>query len=403
MGRFTLPRDLYHGENALAELSNLKGKRAVLVLGGGSMKRFGFVDKAVGYLNQAGMDVKLIENVEPDPSVETVMRGAEIMREFEPDWIVAMGGGSPIDAAKAMWVFYEYPDTSFDDIIQPFSFPTLRTKAKFCAIPSTSGTATEVTAFSVITDYHKGIKYPLADFNITPDVAIVDPALAETMPPKLTAHTGMDAMTHAVEAYVSTLHCNYTDPLALWAIKMIASDLKNSYEGDMEARKNMHDAQCLAGMAFSNALLGIVHSMAHKTGAAYSGGHIIHGCANAMYLPKVIAYNAKVPEAAERYAEIAKFLHLEGNSTEELVKALIQMLRDMNDQLNIPQAIKYYGEGGVKADASIIDEKEFLAKLPEVAKNAIGDACTGSNPRQPSQEEMEKLLLAVYYDKEIDF
>lgn len=403
MGRFTLPRDLYHGENALAELSNLKGKRAVLVLGGGSMKRFGFVDKAVGYLNQAGMDVKLIENVEPDPSVETVMRGAEIMREFEPDWIVAMGGGSPIDAAKAMWVFYEYPDTSFDDIIQPFSFPTLRTKAKFCAIPSTSGTATEVTAFSVITDYHKGIKYPLADFNITPDVAIVDPALAETMPPKLTAHTGMDAMTHAVEAYVSTLHCNYTDPLALWAIKMIASDLKNSYEGDMKARKNMHDAQCLAGMAFSNALLGIVHSMAHKTGAAYSGGHIIHGCANAMYLPKVIAYNAKVPEAAERYAEIAKFLHLEGNSTEELVKALIQMLRDMNDQLNIPQAIKYYGEGGVKADASIIDEKEFLAKLPEVAKNAIGDACTGSNPRQPSQEEMEKLLLAVYYDKEIDF
>ena len=403
MGRFTLPRDLYHGENALAELSNLKGKRAVLVLGGGSMKRFGFVDKAVDYLTQAGMDVKLIENVEPDPSVETVMKGAAIMREFEPDWIVAMGGGSPIDAAKAMWVFYQYPDTTFEDIIQPFSFPTLRTKAKFCAIPSTSGTATEVTAFSVITDYHKGIKYPLADFNITPDVAIVDSALAETMPPKLTAHTGMDAMTHAIEAYVSTLHCNYTDPLALWAIKLIAGNLKNSYEGDKEARKTMHDAQCLAGMAFSNALLGIVHSMAHKTGAAFSGGHIIHGCANAMYLPKVIAYNAKVPEAAERYAQIAKFLHLEGETTEDLVKALIQLLRDMNDQLNIPQAIKNYGEGGIKADTSIIDEKEFLAKLPEVAANAIGDACTGSNPRQPSQEDMEKLLLAVYYDKEIDF
>ena len=396
MGRFTLPRDLYHGENALAELANLKGERAVLVLGGGSMKRFGFVDKAVGYLNQAGMDVKLIENVEPDPSVDTVMKGAEIMREFNPDWIVAMGGGSPIDAAKAMWVFYEYPDTSFEDIIQPFSFPTLRTKAKFCAIPSTSGTATEVTAFSVITDYKKGIKYPLADFNITPDVAIVDPDLARTMPPKLTAHTGMDAMTHAIEAYVSTLHCNYTDPLALWAIKLIAENLKNSYEGDMKARQTIHDAQCLAGMAFSNALLGIVHSMAHKTGAAFSGGHIIHGCANAMYLPKVIAYNAKVPEAAERYAEIAKFLHLEGKTTEELVKALIQLLRDMNDQLNIPQAIKFYGEGGVKAETSIIDEKEFLAKLPEVAANAIGDACTGSNPRQPSQEDMEKLLLASF-------
>ena len=403
MGRFTLPRDLYHGENALAELSNLKGKRAVLVLGGGSMKRFGFVDKAVAYLNKAGMDVKLIENVEPDPSVETVMKGAAIMREFEPDWIISMGGGSPIDAAKAMWVFYEYPETSFEEIIQPFSFPTLRTKAKFCAIPSTSGTATEVTAFSVITDYQKGIKYPLADFNITPDVAIVDPALAETMPPKLTAHTGMDAMTHAIEAYVSTLHCNYTDPLALWAIKLIAENLKNSYEGDMEARKTMHDAQCLAGMAFSNALLGIVHSMAHKTGAAFSGGHIIHGAANAMYLPKVIAYNAKVPEAAKRYAEIAKFLHLEGKSTDELVKALIRMLRDMNDQLNIPQSIKNYGEGGVKAEKSIIDEKEFLDKLSSVATLAIGDACTGSNPRQPSQEDMEKLLLAVYYDKEIDF
>ncbi len=403
MGRFTLPRDLYHGEGALEELSNLKGKRAVLVLGGGSMKRFGFVDKAVAYLNKAGMDVKLIENVEPDPSVETVMKGAAIMREFEPDWIISMGGGSPIDAAKAMWVFYEYPETSFEEIIQPFSFPTLRTKAKFCAIPSTSGTATEVTAFSVITDYQKGIKYPLADFNITPDVAIVDPALAETMPPKLTAHTGMDAMTHAIEAYVSTLHCNYTDPLALWAIKLIAENLKNSYEGDMEARKTMHDAQCLAGMAFSNALLGIVHSMAHKTGAAFSGGHIIHGAANAMYLPKVIAYNAKVPEAAKRYAEIAKFLHLEGKSTDELVKALIRMLRDMNDQLNIPQSIKNYGEGGVKAEKSIIDEKEFLDKLSNVATLAIGDACTGSNPRQPSQEDMEKLLLAVYYDKEIDF
>ena len=403
MGRFTLPRDLYHGEGALEELSNLKGKRAVLVLGGGSMKRFGFVDKAVAYLNKAGMDVKLIENVEPDPSVETVMKGAAIMREFEPDWIISMGGGSPIDAAKAMWVFYEYPETSFEEIIQPFSFPTLRTKAKFCAIPSTSGTATEVTAFSVITDYQKGIKYPLADFNITPDVAIVDPALAETMPPKLTAHTGMDAMTHAIEAYVSTLHCNYTDPLSLWAIKLIAENLKNSYEGDMEARKTMHDAQCLAGMAFSNALLGIVHSMAHKTGAAFSGGHIIHGAANAMYLPKVIAYNAKVPEAAKRYAEIAKFLHLEGKSTDELVKALIRMLRDMNDQLNIPQSIKNYGEGGVKAEKSIIDEKEFLDKLSSVATLAIGDACTGSNPRQPSQDDMEKLLLAVYYDKEIDF
>ena len=347
MYRFTLPRDLYHGKDALSSLKNLSGKKAVVVVGGGSMKRFGFLDKAVDYLKEAGMEVKLIEGVEPDPSVETVMKGAAVMREFEPDWIVAMGGGSPIDAAKAMWVFYEYPNTTFEEIITPFSFPTLRTKAKFCAIPSTSGTATEVTAFSVITDYAKGIKYPLADFNITPDVAIVDPALAETMPAKLTAHTGMDAMTHAIEAYVSTLNCEYTDPLALHAIELIHDNLKKSYEGDMACRDKMHDAQCLAGMAFSNALLGIVHSMAHKTGAAFTGGHIIHGCANAMYLPKVIKYNSKDPVAAERYAKIAKFINLKGETTEELVDALIAELRSMNDQLNIPQGIKNYGPGGV--------------------------------------------------------
>ena len=396
MARFTLPRDLYHGKGSIDELKNLKGTKAVVVVGGGSMKRFGFLDKAVDNLKAAGMEVELIENVEPDPSVETVMRGAKVMQDFEPDWIVAMGGGSPIDAAKAMWAFYEYPDVTFEELCIPFNFPTLRTKAKFCAIPSTSGTATEVTAFSVITDYAKGIKYPLADFNITPDVAIVDPDLAEKMPPKLTAHTGMDAMTHAIEAYVSTLHCDYTDPLALHAIKMIHNDLIKSYNGDMEARDRMHNAQCLAGMAFSNALLGIVHSMAHKTGAAYSGGHIVHGCANAMYLPKVIKYNSKNPEAAVRYGEIATFIGLKGDSTEALVDALIKELKSMNEALNIPKCIKDY-EGG------IIDESEFNSKLSDVAALAISDACTGSNPRIPTQEEMEKLLDACFYDKEIDF
>lgn len=403
MARFTLPRDLYHGKGALDELKNLKGHKAIVVVGGGSMKRFGFLDRVVENLKAAGMEVALFENVEPDPSVTTVMKGAAKMREFQPDWIVAIGGGSPIDAAKAMWAFYEYPDVTFEQLCIPFNFPTLRTKAKFCAIPSTSGTATEVTAFSVITDYDKGIKYPLADFNITPDVAIVDPELAETMPAKLTAFTGMDAMTHAIEAYVSTLHCDYTDPLALHAIKMIHEDLVKSYNGDMDARDRMHNAQCLAGMAFSNALLGIVHSMAHKTGAAYTGGHIVHGCANAMYLPKVIKYNSKDETAAKRYAEIADFLALGGNTVEEKVDLLIAELRKMNDELNIPQAIKNYGPGGVKAETSIIDEKEFLDKLPDVAANAIADACTGSNPRQPSQEDMEKLLKACYYDLEIDF
>ena len=221
MSRFCLPRDIYHGKGCLEELKNLKGKKAILVVGGGSMKRQGFLDRAVNYLKEAGMEVALIEGIESDPSVETVMAGAKKMEEFQPDWIVAMGGGSPIDAAKAMWIKYEYPETTFEDMCKVFGLPKLRKKAHFCAISSTSGTATEVTAFSIITDYNKGIKYPIADFEITPDVAIVDPDLAETMPKKLVAHTGMDAMTHSVEAYVSTANCDYTDPLAIFAIKMI--------------------------------------------------------------------------------------------------------------------------------------------------------------------------------------
>jgi alcohol dehydrogenase class IV len=204
MQRFTLPRDLYHGKGALEALKGFEGKRAMVCVGGGSMKRFGFLDRAVSYLKEAGMEVETIEGIESDPSVETVMKGAEAMQKFQPDWIVAMGGGSPIDAAKAMWIKYEYPETTFEDMCKVFGLPKLRRKARFCAISSTSGTATEVTAFSIITDYQKGIKYPIADFEITPDVAIVDPELAETMPKKLVAHTGMDAMTHSIEAYVST-------------------------------------------------------------------------------------------------------------------------------------------------------------------------------------------------------
>lgn len=395
MARFTLPRDLYHGKGAVNALKNLDGKRAFVVVGGGSMKKFGFLDKVVDNLKEAGMEVCLFEGVEPDPSVETVKNGAAKMAEFNPDWIVSIGGGSPIDAAKAMWAFYEYPNTSFEQLCIPFNFPKLRTKARFCAIPSTSGTATEVTAFSVITDYQKGIKYPLADFNITPDVAIVDSDLAETMPQKLVAHTGMDAMTHAIEAYVSTLHSDYTDPLALHAIKMISEFLIKSYNGDMEARDRMHNAQCLAGMAFSNALLGIVHSMAHKTGAAYSGGHIVHGCANAMYLPKIIKFNSKDAQAKKRYAEIARSIGFDGND-DELCGKLIKKITDMNKELGIPSCIKNYENG-------IINEKEFLDKLPEVAELAVGDACTGSNPRNITIGEMEKLLKCCYYDLDVDF
>ncbi len=385
MARFTLPRDLYHGPHALEALKTLPGKRAMICVGGGSMKRFAFLDRAEAYLKEAGMEVELFEGIEPDPSVETVMKGAAAMEKFQPDWIVAIGGGSPIDAAKAMWIKYEYPDITFEDMCKVFGIPPLRRKAHFCAISSTSGTATEVTAFSIITDYQKGIKYPIADFEITPDVAIVDPELAHTMPKKLVAHTGMDAMTHAIE--------------------MIQADLVGSYNGDMDKRDAMHNAQCLAGMAFSNALLGIVHSMAHKTGAAFAdyGAHIIHGAANAMYLPKVIAYNAKDPTAKARYGVIADKMHLGGENDDEKVALLIQYLRGMNDDLNIPHCIGHYGPDSYPAEQGFVPENVFLERLPEIAKNAIADACTGSNPRQPTQEEMEKLLKCCYYDTEVDF
>ena len=405
MARFTLPRDSYHGKGSLEALKTFEGKKAMLCVGGSSMKKFGFLDRAVSYLKEAGMEVQIIDGIEPDPSVETVLKGADRMLEFGPDWIVAMGGGSPIDAAKAMWIKYEYPNVTFEDMCKVFGLPQLRKKAHFCAISSTSGTATEVTAFSIITDYSKGIKYPIADFEITPDVAIVDPDLAMTMPKKLAAHTGMDAMTHSIEAYVSTAHCDFTDALALHSIKMVQRDLIGSYNGDESKRENMHNAQCLAGMAFSNALLGIVHSMAHKTGAAFAdyGAHIIHGAANAMYLPKVIAFNAKNEAAAKRYAAIADNMELGGSSTEEKIQLLIEHLRKMNDDLNIPHCIQNYGADSSPVESGFVPENVFLERVSEIAKNAIGDACTGSNPRTISPEEMEKLLKCCYYDTEVDF
>ncbi|MDK0836478.1 iron-containing alcohol dehydrogenase [Clostridium perfringens] len=388
MARFTLPRDIYHGKDSLEVLKSLEGKKAFIVIGGGSMKRFGFLDKVLSYLKEANMETKVFEGVEPDPSVETVMKGAKEMEEFNPDWIVSIGGGSPIDAAKAMWIFYEYPDFTFEKAIVPFGLPKLRRKAKFVAIPSTSGTATEVTAFSVITDYKAKIKYPLADFEITPDIAIVDPSLAETMPEKLVAHTGMDALTHAIEAYTASLRSNFTDPLALKAIEMVNMHLVNSYKGDMEARGEMHEAQCLAGMAFSNALLGIVHSMAHKVGAVF---HIPHGCANAIFLPYVIKYNRKACE--NRYANIARHIGLKGESERELTDDLIDLINKFNKELNIPSSMKEYG----------IDENEFKANLKFIAHNAVLDPCTGSNPREIDDETMEKLYTCAYYGSDVDF
>lgn len=387
MARFTLPRDIYHGEGSLEALKSIKGKRAIIVVGGGSMKRFGFLDKVEAYLKEAGMEVEIFEGVEPDPSVETVMKGAEAMRKFNPDWIVSIGGGSPIDAAKAMWIFYEYEDFTFEDAVVPFGLPELRKKARFIAIPSTSGTATEVTAFSVITDYKAKIKYPIADFNITPDIAIIDPELAQTMPKTLTAHTGMDALTHAIEAYTASLRSNFSDPLALKAIQMVAENLVKSYEGDKEARNLMHEAQCLAGMAFSNALLGIVHSMAHKVGAVF---HIPHGCANAIFLPYVIQYNRKTCE--DRYADIAEVLGVKGKDNKESTDLLINKIREFNKELGIPTSMKEYG----------ITEEDFTSNVKFIAHNAVLDACTSSNPRTIDDETMEKLLVCTYYGNDVE-
>ena len=388
MSRFCLPRDIYHGKGCLEELKNLKGKKAILVVGGGSMKRQGFLDRAVGYLKEAGMEVQLFEGVEPDPSVETVMKGAEAMRAFEPDWIVSMGGGSPIDAAKAMWAFYEYPDTTFEELCTPFNFPELRQKAKFCAIPSTSGTATEVTAFSVITNYQTGVKYPLADFNITPDVAIVDPDLVAGLPVKQVAYTGMDALTHAIEAYVSTLNGSFTDPLALQAIEMVLDYLPASYNCNMDAREQMHYAQCLAGMAFSNALLGIVHSMAHKTGAVFD---IPHGCCNAILLPSVIQYNSRV--CMDRYADIAKAIGLPGATDKQLTDALVESIKELNRKLDIKQS---YKENGVS-------EELINQNIEKIAENAVKDPCTASNPREIDVVNMKKVLLCAYNGEDVTF
>jgi alcohol dehydrogenase class IV len=388
---FCVPRKIFVGQGALENLKDLEGKKAFVVIGGGSLKRAGFLDKVMDYLKEAGMETKLFEGVESDPSVTTVMEGAKQMREFEPDWIVAMGGGSPIDAAKGMWIFYEYPDLTFEEACVPFGLPKMRQKAHFCAIGSTSGTGTEVTAFSVITDYDTGVKWPIADYEVTPDVAIVDPQLPASMPPKLVAHTGMDALTHAIEAYTAATHQPFADAMALDAIHLILNNLKASFDGDQDAREMMHYAQAEAGIAFSNGLLGIVHSMAHKTGAAFSGRHIPHGEANAMYLPYATRFNAR--EDPSRYAEIGRYLGWEGTD-EELVEKLCDTVADFNKYLGIPHDLKEWG----------VDEDEFNEKVKQISENAMTDACTGANPREMTAELFEKLLHNIYYGiDEIDF
>lgn len=387
MSRFTLPRDIYFGENALEELKNLTDyKKAIIVTGGSSMKKFGFLDETEKYLKEAGMEVEIIDGVEPDPSVETVFEGAKKMQEFGPDIIVSIGGGSAIDAAKAMWVFYEYPELKFEDILVPFTMPKLRKKAIFAAIPSTSGTATEVTAFSVITDYKQKIKYPLADFEITPDIAILDLNIPQTMPPVLVADTGMDALTHAIEAYVASNKSRISDSLAKESITMIYEYLVDSYNGNKKARGEMHISQCLAGMSFSNALLGIAHSLAHKIGAQYN---ISHGRCNAILLPHVIKYNSKV--SLDRYADIGRLVGLGGTTDKILTNNLIDSILKLNEQLGIPKSFKEAG----------VSEELFKETLDFVTENAFLDACTPSNPRETSVEELKVVLTAAYYGESV--
>ncbi len=388
MNRFTIPRDLYFGDNAIEYLESVKGTKAFIVYGSKRMESDGTIAKVQEHLKKANIETLTFSGVEHDPSVATVKEGVRQMNEFQPDVIIGIGGGSPIDAAKAMWIFYEHPDFTFEEAAKPFNLPELRNKARFIAISTTSGTATEVTSFSVITDNETGIKYPIADYNITPDVAILDTTLVESMPKHLVANTGMDALTHALEAYVSNAANPFTDALAMRAIEMICKYLVRSYNGDMEARKNMHLAQNLAGMAFSNAILGIAHSMAHKSGAILN---VPHGLANAIYLPNTVLFNAKT--AGERYAEIAKRIGLEGNSEKELVAALVQDIKDMRKELGMQASLKEFG----------IEEEDFRSKVEDMAKTAVADPCTSTNPREISVEEMKELYLAAYYGEDINF
>ena len=404
---FKVPPKVYFEYGSLQYLAKLKGKNAVIVTDP-LMVKLDYVDKVLYHLKKTGMDYQIFSEVEPDPSVETVEKGCRLMQDFEPDVIIALGGGSAIDAAKGMWLFYECPETDFGHLRlkfadirkRTFPFPTLGRKATFVAIPTTSGTGSEVTAFAVITDKQKKIKYPLTDYELTPDIAILDPELVLTVPKSVTADTGMDVLTHAIEAYVSVMASDYTDALAEKAIKLVFEYLPLAYQDGKhkEAREKMHNASCLAGMAFTNAFLGLNHSMAHILGGKF---HLPHGRANAILLPYVIQYNAAEPskfaafpqygfyQAPERYAEIARFLGLPAATTEEGVTSLIQAIRNLNSEFGIPLSLQETG----------ISREEFQREVAEMADIAFNDQCTGANPRMPLVAEIEELYLQAYEGK----
>ncbi len=388
MNQFSLPRNTYYGRNSLEQLKRLPGKRATIVIGGGSMKKFGFLDKVRGHLKAAGLDVDIVENVEPDPSIETVMRGAEQMRKFNPDWIIGLGGGSAIDAAKAMWVFYEHPGLRFEQAIELDGVPPLRGKAKFAAIPSTSGTASEVTTSAVISDYASKTKYALDSKELIPDLSILDPELADAMPPKLAALTGMDALTHALEAYAATLANPFSDAFAAASAKLIMNNLAESCSGNPQGRELMHYAQCMAGIAFSNSMLGISHSLAHATGLVFN---IPHGAGNAIFLPYVLQFNQKA--ASSKYAVLAREMGLNGENTAELSNSLCREVAALRERLAIPASLKEYG----------VAEEHFEKELNAITEKAISDPCTETNPRPCNKAEMEQLFRYAFAGREIDF
>ena len=405
---FKVPPKIFFEHGSVSYLEKMPQISRAFIVTDPVMSKLGYTDKVLYYLRKRSdyCHCEIFSDVEPDPDVETVMRGVQMMNSFKPDVIIALGGGSAIDAAKAMWLFYEHPDTDFNGLKlkfmdirkRVFKFPELNQKAKMVAIPTTSGTGSEVTSFSVITDRRNNIKYPLADYELTPDVAIIDPQFVATMPPSITADTGLDVLTHAIEAYVSVLASDFTNGLAIKAIALVLNYLERSYKNpdDKIAREKMHNASCIAGMAFSNAFLGINHSLAHKLGGEF---HIPHGRANAVLLPYVIRFNAEKPtkftsfpkyeefRADRKYAEIARYLDLGGTDDSSRIEALISAIDGLMEKLNMPKSIKECG----------VDEGEFMSKVHSLAEKAFEDQCTTANPRYPLISELEEIYRKAYY------
>ncbi|WP_062287927.1 bifunctional acetaldehyde-CoA/alcohol dehydrogenase [Demequina phytophila] len=406
---FKVPAKTYFEPNAIQYLHDMNGVERVTIVTDATMTRIGIVDKVLDVLNRRSnnVSVQIIDSVEPEPSVATVRKGAEVLRAFKPDTIIAVGGGSPMDAAKVMWLLYEHPEVDFADLKEKFfdvrkrafQFPKLGELAKLVCIPTTSGTGSEVTPFAVISDPESGRKYPLADYALTPTVAIVDPVLTANLPSRVAADSGFDALTHATEAFVSVYANDYTDGLALQAIKMVFEYIEESVTvggGAVKAREKMHNAATIAGMAFANAFLGLVHAMSHVTGSTF---HVAHGRTNAIYLPHVIRYNGKVPTkpaswpkaesyvAPERYQQIAKHLGLPASTPEEGVESYAAAVEALRDKVGIERSFASVG----------VDEADFMASLDTLAMNAYADQCAPANPRLPILEDMKVMMEAAYY------